>query len=241
MKEILIIRHVAHEGPGYLSDYLEKRSIPFRVLAIDSGDNIPDSIDGLCGIVLMGGPMSVNDDLPWIPPALNLIRKALDSDLPVLGHCLGGQLMAKALGASIGPNNVPEYGWLPVQVVDNDVANQWFSKTGQEFEAFHWHGETFDIPEGATRVLSNAHCHNQAFVISKSLAMQCHIEMTPDLVKDWVNRADDKTLSPSPSIQSRDDILDKLDQKIGVMQNVADKIYDRWLQGIDVEFTANKS
>lgn len=232
MKEILIIRHVAHEGPGYLADYLERRSIPFRVLAIDHGDNIPESIEGLSAIVFMGGPMSVNDDLPWIPPALGLILKALAAGLPLLGHCLGGQLIAKALGAKVGPNPVPEYGWLPVQVANNDVAARWFDGVNREFIAFHWHGETFDIPEGATHVLASPHCLNQGFVFGNALALQCHIEMTPELVNDWVSRADDVTLSPSPSVQGRNEILNDLNQKVDAMQKVADKIYDRWLERI---------
>ena len=177
--------------------------------------------------------MSVNDDLPWIPPALNLIRSSLDNDLPLLGHCLGGQLMAKAMGATIGANLVPEYGWLPVQAVNNDIAAKWFDSSIQEFVAFHWHGETFEIPNDATHVLASPHCMNQGFVIGKSLALQCHIEMTPELVKDWVSRANDETLSPSPSIQSRNEILKDLDHKIGTMQKVADKIYDKWMEGIN--------
>ena len=232
MKEILIIRHVAHEGPGYLADYLETRSIPYRVLAIDHGENIPHSIEELSAIVFMGGPMSVNDDLPWISPALGLIRKALAADLPLLGHCLGGQLIARAMGAKVGPNPVPEYGWLPVQVVNNDVAARWFDGVNREFIAFHWHGETFDIPEGATHVLASPHCINQGFVLGNSFALQCHIEMTPELVNDWVSRADDVTLSPSPSVQGRNEILNDLDHKVDAMQTIADKIYTRWLERI---------
>ena len=229
MKEILIIRHVEHEGPGYLAEFLDKRSTPYRVLAIDEGENIPASIDNLSGIVFMGGPMSVNDDLPWIPSALTLIRQALDRDLLLLGHCLGGQLIAKAMGASVHANPVPEYGWLPVSVSDNDPARQWFPSLPHEFTAFHWHGETFDLPNGATHVWASEHCRNQAFVYGNALAMQCHVEMTADLVRDWVDGTDDGTLSASPSIQTREAILADLEQNILKMQSIADNIYDSWL------------
>jgi GMP synthase-like glutamine amidotransferase len=232
MSEILIIRHVAHEGPGYLSDFLEQQQIAHRVFAIDAGDPMPDSLKGVAGLVFMGGPMSVNDDLLWIEPALNVIRSAFDSNIPVLGHCLGGQLMAKALGATIGANPVPEYGWLPVQVDNNDTARGWFKGMANEFDAFHWHGETFALPDGATLVLGSKHCANQAFVYGNSLAMQCHIEMTPELVQDWVGRASDDTLSPSPSIQSRQEILANLNEKIAALQSHANTVYQRWIQGL---------
>lgn len=232
MSEVLIIRHVAHEGPGYLSDFLQQQQIAYRVFAIDAGDPVPDSLQGVGGLVLMGGPMSVNDELPWIEPALNLIRLAFDSDVPVLGHCLGGQLMAKALGAPITANPVAEYGWLPVRISDNVTARDWFGDAVNEFAAFHWHGETFALPDGATHVLDSAHCRNQAFVIGNSLAMQCHIEMTPELVQDWVGRASDDMLLSSPSIQSRHDILDKLDSKITAMLSHADIVYQHWIKGL---------
>ncbi|KPK12091.1 MAG: glutamine amidotransferase [Acidithiobacillales bacterium SG8_45] len=229
MQDILIIRHVAHEGPGYLAEFLKARKIPYRILAIDNGENLPTSIDGFTGLVLMGGPMSVNDDLPWIPPALALVQQALDRDLPVLGHCLGGQLIARAMGASVHANPVPEYGWLPIEVADNSLARQWFPTLTHGFTAFHWHGETFDLPDGATHVWSSDHCRNQAFVVGNTLAMQCHVEMTPKLVQDWVDRADDDTLSTSPSVQNRDTILSGLDQKISEMQSTADDVYGQWL------------
>lgn len=232
MKEILIIRHVAHEGPGYLADFLAARKIPYRILAIDNDENLPVATDNLSGLVLMGGPMSVNDDLQWISPALALIRKALERDMPVLGHCLGGQLIARAMGASISVNPVPEYGWLPVQVSDNALARQWFPTLVHGFTAFHWHGETFALPDGATHVWSSEHCRNQAFVTGNALAMQCHVEMTPELVRDWVGRADDNTLSASPSVQTREAILSGLDQKIAEMQSVADSIYEHWLKRV---------
>jgi len=232
MSEILIIRHIAHEGPGYLADFLAKEGMTYRLFAIDAGDPPPASLEGVRGLVFMGGPMSVNDSLPWIEPALGLIKTAFDQDIPMLGHCLGGQLMAKALGATIHANPVAEYGWLPVSVSANAPAQDWFSGLTREFDAFHWHGETFDLPDGATHVLGSKHCRNQAFVYGNSIAMQCHIEMTADLVRDWVDRTSDEILVPSASIQSRRDMLENLDDKIAALQSSADFVYRRWLQGL---------
>ena len=230
MKPILIVRHVAHEGPGYLADFLHERTVPFEVLAIDSGVKIPTSPDSYSALVFMGGPMSVNDDLPWIPSAVSLIQGALDQDIPLLGHCLGGQLIARALGAAVYPNPVHEYGWLPVEVSGNEVAQQWFPGFQKEFMAFHWHGETFDLPDGATHVLASADCHNQAFVYGNALAMQCHIEMTPELVQDWVARADEQDLAAVN--QTKVKILKDLDERTFELQQCAERVYSQWLERV---------
>ena len=106
MQEILIFRHAPHEGPGYLAEYLDRHHLPWRLVRIDQNDPIPSSIDGVSGLVFMGGPMSVNDPLPWIPRVTKLIQQA--ADVPVLGHCLGGQLISKALGGAITKTPVKE-------------------------------------------------------------------------------------------------------------------------------------
>ena len=122
MKPIAIFRHVAAEGPGYLAEFLDMQQIPWRLIAIDAGDAVPHSVEAYSGLVFMGGPMSVNDALPWIAPALALIRDAVAGDIPVLGHCLGGQLISKALGGTVSRNPVKEIGWGEVTVVGNEAA-----------------------------------------------------------------------------------------------------------------------
>src|SRR3989338_10047944 len=104
MKPIAIFRHISNEGPGYLAEFLDERQIPWELIAIDAGDAVPHSAEAYSGLVFMGGPMSVNDALPWIPPVLALIRDAVAGDVPVLGHCLGGQLISRALGATVSRN-----------------------------------------------------------------------------------------------------------------------------------------
>ncbi len=140
----------------------------------------------------MGGNMSVNDDLPWIPTSLALIRQAIAQDIPVLGHCLGGQLMSKAMGGHVTVNPVKEIGWGDVRIDDNATARHWLGST-ESFTAFHWHGETFSLPDNAVNILSSAHCTHQACVIQhKHLAMQCHVEMTADMVTEWCRQGADE-------------------------------------------------
>src|SRR5262245_18670202 len=122
---VKIISHVAHEGPGYLAEFFDRKGIAHELICIEAGAELPETLDDTSGLVFMGGPMSVNDPLPWIARETALIRRAVDADVPVLGHCLGGQLMAKALGAQVSRNSVSEIGWLPVEVVPSALARRW--------------------------------------------------------------------------------------------------------------------
>lgn len=233
MKPVAIFRHVAHEGPGHLADFLDARKIPWQLIAVDRGDAIPASPAGFSGLVFMGGPMSVNDDLPWIPQSLELIRLAVAAGIPVLGHCLGGQLMAKALGGEIGRNPIKEIGWGTTRTTSAPEAGAWLGNA-TEFTAFHWHGETFSIPDGAVRILESADCANQAFVLNGiHLAMQCHVEMTEPMIREWCEvGADEIAASNSPAVQTADRILSLCGHNLPGLNRVADRIYGRWLKPI---------
>ena len=233
MKPVAIFRHFVTEGPGYFATYLDRSGVPWQLIKLDQDEAAPASCESFSGLVFMGGPMSVNDDLPWIPPLLDLIRDAVARDVPVLGHCLGGQLMAKALGGHVSPAPVKEIGWGQVKVEGADESAVWFERDGAEFLSFHWHGETFSIPPGATRVLSSSWCANQAFALGKHLALQCHIEMTEELVRKWCQSgAREIARSGGPGVQSVDTILTDLAAKIDALHSVADCVYARWLQGL---------
>ncbi len=232
MKPIRIFRHINCEGPGYFAEALNHYSIPFELICIDKGDIPPPQIDDVSGLVFMGGPMSVNDDLPWVRQELDLIKKAVDADLPVLGHCLGGQLIAKALGSTINANPVKEIGWLPVQKIENEQAVNWLNGIPDETTMFHWHGETFSIPDGATAILKSQHCAHQGFVIGNTLALQCHVEMTIPMVNEWATLYKDELANPSKTVQSYEEMISGLENKVANLQNAADVLYHRWLKPI---------
>lgn len=228
MSAVLVFRHIQHEGPGYLGDFLDRRKIPYRMVCIDQGEPVPSAPDGISALIFMGGPMSVNDPLPWVEDELRLIRQAIALKIPVLGHCLGGQLMAKALGARVSTNPVSEIGWHQTTRIDNPASRDWLAAIPQSAELFHWHGETFAIPDGATPLLQSRFCPNQAFVYGNSLAFQCHIEMTVPLVKKWVDESRGELVT-SDSVQSGEEMLRDLPARIGRLNRIADTIYTRWL------------
>ncbi len=234
MKPLVIFRHAPGEGPGYLSDILKHRQIPFEVVCVDEGQPIPDTVDKWSGFVFMGGPMSVNDPLPWIGQATRLIRAAQDRNLPLLGHCLGGQLISKALGGTVTRNPVREIGWGPVTQTPNAESRRWFPSLPTTFEVFHWHGETFSIPEGATHALTGPHCRNQGFVMGRTLALQCHIEMTAKMIEGWTGSEEGRALTETPSVQTADAIRSGMHARLAGLHRAADAIYGVWLEQLCV-------
>jgi GMP synthase-like glutamine amidotransferase len=233
MKPVGIFRTARSEGPGYFATYLERRSIPWKLIALDQGEAMPRDARLYSGLAVMGGPMSANDELPWIGPLLELLRNAVRQDVPVIGHCLGGQLMSRAFGGTVRHNPVREIGWGEVQVADNGLAREWLGAV-QAFESFHWHGETFSIPPGATRVLEGPHCANQAFALGRHFGMQCHVEMTADLVRTWLSTGKEEIDQhrKSPAVQPPEEIEKDLEPRLDRLHQVADKIYDRWSEGL---------
>ena len=234
MKPVAIFRHSPTEGPGYFATYLEGKRIPWTQVALDLGEPVPQDPRAFSGLVFMGGPMSVNDDLPWIPPVLELIRRAVAANVPVLGHCLGGQLMSKALGGTVTRNPVKEIGWGEVYIAQNPLSLHWFGGV-RNFLSFHWHGETFSLPSGATLIASSAWCPNQAFVFGPHLGMQCHVEMTPELIRAWCEDWEKEVASlatRTASVQPPDEILRDLDARVKALNAVAATLYDRWIEGL---------
>jgi GMP synthase-like glutamine amidotransferase len=232
MKPVAIFRHIPIEGPGYFATFLDSHSVPWQLIKVDSGEAIPPDTDPFSGLAFMGGPMSVNDDLLWISSALSLIRRAVADNVPVLGHCLGGQLMSKALGGTISRSPVKEIGWGEVSVVDDPIAHEWFGEVST-FEAFHWHGEMFSLPKGSTLLLSSPYCKNQAFALGKHLALQCHVEMTEQMIEIWCEKGSEEiAASISPAVQPTEKILTGLAERVAALNNIAGHLYQRWILGL---------
>ena len=229
MKPIAIFRHSPGEGPGYFATFLDRHSLPWTLFKIDGGVSPPPTSAAFAGLCLMGGPMSVNDDLPWIPQTLQLIRQADALDIPVIGHCLGGQLMAKAFGGTVSKNPVKEIGWGEVQATAD--ATDWLD-SATRFEAFHWHGETFTLPQGAKRLLQSPYCANQAFVRGPHLAMQCHVEMTDSMIRTWCQQWAAENAAVSASVQTPEQMEVAMEARIAAMRAVADRLYTRWSGGL---------
>lgn len=235
MKPVLVFRHSPTEGPGYFATFLDRHGIGWRLVKLDEGEPVPASAGGFAGLAFMGGPMSVNDDLPWIPPALDLIRDAVRRRVPVIGHCLGGQLLSKALGGTVGPNPVKEIGWCRVELEPSPLAREWLALDAPAFTTFQWHGETFTLPPGGERILRGEHCANQAYVVDGlHLGMQCHVEMTPELIQSWCESGAEEVAESrsSPAVQPVERMQAEMGERLPVLSDVADRLYSRWTRGL---------
>ena len=235
MKPVAVFRFSDTEGPGHFATFLDANRVPWRLLKLDAGDAVPASSEDFSGLAFMGGPMSANDELPWTGPVLALMRDAKARGVPMIGHCLGGQLMSRAMGGKVSRNPVKEIGWNPVRVEDNAAARDWFGADLPAFTTFQWHGDTFAIPRGAERILTGAHCPNQAYVYDdRHLGLQCHVEMTPEMIASWIGSGSgeiEENLS-SPAVQPVARITGEMAQRLPSLSANAERLYRSWIANL---------
>lgn len=233
MRPIAIVQHVANDGPGFFATWCTQNNLPFAVYAMYRGDTLPGNMDAHSGLCILGGPMSANDPLPYFSTLLALVREAVARDKPLIGHCLGGQLVSRALGGTVQASEHAEIGWSTLQGTNAALAQEWFGP-GPEHVLFQWHGESFSIPPGARQVLQGRHCHNQAYVLGDlHLGMQFHCEVDEAKVRDWIIEGhQEMTDSASPGVQSANTVLATLPHDIAASQALASHIYRRWAQGL---------
>jgi len=221
---VRIFRHIACEGPGFLAELLDEQHKAYEIIAIDEGQSVPDSLQGISGLVFLGGPMSVNDSDAWIEEELTLIQQAHAADIPMLGFCLGSQLICKALGGEVYKGEAgQEIGWHEVSPVE---------ETELKHCLFHWHGETFHLPESAQLILSSEAYTNQAYVIGKTLALQCHVEVSAEMVREWTTLYTSDLAQGGQWNQTASEICNNLDDKITELRAFARPLLEKWLQAV---------
>jgi GMP synthase-like glutamine amidotransferase len=208
MRALTVFQHVPHEGPGMIAAWARERGIGADVVRLDLGHPLPDpaSVEAL---VVLGGPMGVNDesDHPWLAPEKQCLRDVLERQRPVLGICLGSQLIASALGARVYRATEREIGCFPVRHVSPSHDVSICEDMPERFPVLQWHGDTFDLPDGAVRLAKSEVCPNQAFFVPPSaLALQFHIELTEEGLRDLI-RLCPEDLRPGPWVQAPEDIL----------------------------------
>jgi GMP synthase (glutamine-hydrolysing) len=193
---ILILKNISSEGPGTIEDFLRENGIYYRVIDCQK-EEIPSAED-FDVLVMMGGPMSVNeeDTYPFLRTEIDLAKKSIDDGKKVFGICLGAQIMAKALGARVYRGSQPEIGWYDIELTEDGIRDPLIKRLAvhsraedfwRRFKVFHWHGETFDIPEGAVRIAKSELYRNQAFRYGgRAYAFQFHIEVRKEMIYEWL-------------------------------------------------------
>lgn len=230
MKPIRIFRHEDWISPGRLAEYLEARHIPFELVRIDQGEAVIPRVDDISGLAFLGGTMSVNDGYPWLSEEMELIRQAATEDLPMLGHCMGSQLIAKALGGKVAPLPAKEIGWYEVDRCDNPIAREWLGAVPERFEILIWHHDAFSLPPGAAPLYSSEYCPEQAYALGNTVATVAHPEVTVELLEDWLRIYGYDIVPTALSIQPIERIRERLTERCSAMHRVfTDRLYDAWL------------
>jgi GMP synthase (glutamine-hydrolysing) len=189
MPKLLVCQHVAYEILGTLDPLLRDAGFRMRYVNFGRDPHAKPSLDNYHGLVVLGGPMSVDQfaEHPHLPTEIELIEEAMRCRLPVLGICLGAQLIAKALGARVRRNHVKEIGWYDLSPTPAGRADPVLGHLGERERIFQWHGDTFDIPAGAEHLASSPTCENQAFRFGENVyGFQFHLEVDEPLVKRWL-------------------------------------------------------
>ncbi|MEN8166931.1 MAG: type 1 glutamine amidotransferase [Pseudomonadota bacterium] len=232
MKPIRVFRHIACEGPGYLGDFFDQQDMPWELVCIDADRPVPSQLDEVSGLVFMGAAVSVNDHLTWLEAELDLIRRADEAGIPMMGICFGGQLISKALGGIVTRGEGMEIGWYPLYRLSAANHEGWLDSLPVEFDTFHWHADTFSMPPGSQPLLMSDCYKNQGFVLGDHLGMQFHLEMTEEMVEAWIDKYGSDLKLDSCCIQSAHTIKDDLRGRIQQLHKISDVIYGNWLKRV---------
>lgn len=231
MKPVLILQHQVLERPAYLCTWLDNNQITYEIRNAGTGEQFPASIEPYSALAVMGGGMSSNDPLLSNRQAEILILQAVLKSIPVIGHCLGGQLMTRALGGTVQSSPRPEIGWQPIEYTADPAVQHWFGDDPTS-TVIQWHYEAFDIPAGAVRLAGSDACPNQAWSLGPHLAMQFHIEIDEDKARAWANDEDPlwaKARLLHDTVQDGQEIIQGINAHLEHHQRTANHIYNAWL------------
>ena len=199
MYKSLIIQHIFCEPAGLIEEVLQENDFEIHNVKIYAGDRIPEDIEEFDNLVVMGGPMNVQemDQFPFLKDERNLMELALENSIPVLGICLGAQLLATVLGARVEKGNAPELGFHPIEINRSNSSQSIFRSLPSKTSALHWHYQNFDLPKGAIHLARSEKTENQAFSYDDAYGLLFHLETNPDQVNLMVREFDTIDLLPN--------------------------------------------
>jgi GMP synthase-like glutamine amidotransferase len=220
---ILILMHNPTEGPGTLGYYLEARGVPIRLVHLYRGQTLPGSLDDVEGVVSMGGPMNVYQDgaHPFLREEASFLERAIAAGIPVLGICLGAQMIARVRGARVGKSPVGEVGWHPVSLTPAGCRDPLFRDLPPRFHVFQWHEDMFDVPVGGELLATGEGCPHQAFRTGSAVGLQFHLEVNRQMLAHW--------FADSPR---KGEILSEYARRGEELDGVAERLYGRFLEAV---------
>ena len=232
--QVLVLQHIACEPPGVFEDVLRDRGVELHRVELDESEPLPDwrPFDA---IVAMGGPMSANDDasLPWLTEEKRTIGEAVSAGKPFWGVCLGVQLLAASLGARVYPGPAPEVGLLPVELTDEGLADPVFGDLERGLVTLQWHGDTFDLPDGAVRLASSPAYANQAFRFERAYGVQFHLEVSAEMAREWAAvPAYVESLERTLGAEAAPEFLAAIETNAEEMRTKGRMLFERWLDEV---------
>ena len=229
---VLVLQHIACEPPGVFEDVLRERGAELHRVELDEGDQLPEWRE-FDAIVAMGGPMSANDEaeLPWLVEEKRLIGEAVRAGTPFWGVCLGVQLLASSLGARVYRGSDPEVGLLPVELTAEGRADPVLGGLAHGIATLQWHGDTFDLPDGAVRLASSPAYANQAFRHGRAYGVQFHLEVSAEMAREWAEVPEyvdslERTLGAASAASFLAEIAEHADE----MRSAGRSLFARWLE-----------
>ena len=230
----LVLQHIACEPPGVFEDVLRERGAEVHRVEIDEGEPLPDwrAFDA---IVAMGGPMSANDDdaFAWIGGEKQLISESVRAGKPYWGVCLGVQLLAASLGARIYPGPEPEVGLLPISLTGEARSDPVFAGAPHELVTLQWHGDTFDLPDGAVRLASSPAYLNQAFRFNRAYGVQFHLEVSAEMAREWAEVPEYvRSLERTLGAEEAPAFLAAIEKRAPEMRTEGRALFERWLDRV---------
>lgn len=226
--DVLVLQHIACEPPGVYEDVLRDRGARLKRVEVDAGETAP-SWRGFDAIVAMGGPMSANDEdeLPWLRREKELVAAAVRAGTPFWGVCLGVQLLAASLGARVYAGDEPEVGVLPVELTEDGARDPVFSALPASLPTLQWHGDTFELPDGAVRLAGSPAYPNQAFRFENAYGVQFHLEVSGGMAREWMEVPE--YASALERTIGGETMLRAVDERVDEMLEHGRALFERWL------------
>ena len=230
-----VLQHVPFEGLGHIDSWIRRRGHRLTLSRLYEGAKLPDP-EAFDRLVILGGPLNIHEEAayPWLVEEKALIKAALAAGKSAVGICLGAQLLADGLGSRVYAGSHREIGWFPVRLTAAGQRTALTEGLPAVTTVFHWHGDTFDLPPGAVHLFESEACANQAFVRGPHLGMQCHVEMTPEMIASWCEHWPEEVagVEVREAIQTPETMLREAPDRLPAMRRFADALYGHWIRGL---------